>query len=210
MAFLNLKLPYCHYMRLNQNRAYPPPPQRRTLLHVGGLLQKKGVWLVIRMLRSLPEDVEIVFAGAGPEQTVLEEHVRARGLSNRIRILGDPLPDQWHQLYSTATLVILPNLWNEPLGLCALQALAYSKVVVAFRVGGIMEWIEDGVNGITLPFGATHQFQETVIQLLKEPKKLETMGKNATKIWKTQFHPETHLARLRAFYAAVANKSAVN
>ncbi|PWU08599.1 MAG: hypothetical protein C5B47_04470 [Verrucomicrobia bacterium] len=187
-----------------------PDPQRRTLLHVGGLLRKKGIWLMIRMLRSLPNDVEIVFAGAGPEQTTLERHVRARGLSNRIRILGDPLPDQWYQLYSTATLIILPNLWNEPLGFCALQALAYGKVVVTFRVGGTSEWIDDGFNGITIPFGETHQFQEAVLQLLTDSEKLRTMGKNAKKIWENRFHPDKHLARLRAFYLALVSKSVPN
>jgi len=184
--------------------------QRRTLLHVGGLLQKKGIWLVIRMLRSLPKDVEIVFAGAGPEQSALEEHVRIRGLSNRIRVLGDPLPGQWHQLYSAATLVILPNLWNEPLGFCALQALAYGKVVVTFRVGGTSEWIDDGVNGITIPFGATQQFQEAVVQLLNEPEKLKTMGENATKIWRARFHPSAHLTCLRSFYANLVEKNHIS
>jgi glycosyltransferase involved in cell wall biosynthesis len=156
---------------------------------------------VVQMLRALPEDVEIVFAGGGEEQGALERHVRTHGLSNRIRILGDPLPDQWSQLYAAATFVILPNLWNEPLGLSALQALAYGKPVVAFRGGGITEWIENGINGITVPFGARTQFQQTVVQLLNEPEKLKIMGKNAEKIWKARFHPNDHLTRLRSFYA---------
>ncbi len=180
-------------------------PRRRNLLHVGGLLEKKGVWLVVRMLRILPEDVEIVFAGGGEEQDALERHVRTRGLSNRIRILGDPLPDQWHQLYAAATFVILPNLWNEPLGFSALQALAYGKPVIAFRGGGITEWIEDGINGMTIPFGARAQFQQTIVQLLEQPEKLKIMGENAAKIWKTRFHPTDHLTRLRAFYAGFLN-----
>ncbi|MEY3481516.1 MAG: hypothetical protein RIQ71_2291, partial [Verrucomicrobiota bacterium] len=56
----------------------PPSSSLRTILHVGGLLGHKGVWMVVRMLRDLPGDVQLVLAGGGKDKELLEEHVRRR------------------------------------------------------------------------------------------------------------------------------------
>lgn len=196
---------------------YAPPPAGtrsegytsvRSVLHVGGLLGQKGVWMVVRMIRALPKDVQIVFAGGGAERELLESHVRRRGLGERVRIVGEATPEQWSLLYREATLVILPVLWNEPLGLEGLGAMAYGKPVVAFDTEGIREWLADGETGICVPFGGRRAFRDAVGGLLEDRDRLQRMGRRAHEVWREKFRPEHHLNALVAHYEKVQKEAA--
>ena len=175
----------------------------RTVLHVGGLLGHKGVWMVVRMVRELPRDVQLVFAGGGREKDMLEAHVRRRGLGDRVRIVGEPTPGQWSLLYREATLVVMPALWNEPLGLDALAATAYGKPVVAFATEGIREWLRDGETGICVPFGERAAFRDAVCALLEDRPRLQALGRRAREVWHGNFRPEGHTEALIAHYEAL-------
>lgn len=179
----------------------------RSILHVGGLLGHKGMWMVVRMARELPKDVQIVFAGGGRERQLLESHVRRRGLGERIRIVGEPTPGQWSLLYREATLVIMPVLWNEPLGLDGLAAAAYGKPVVAFATDGIREWLADGETGVCVPFGERRAFRDAVQALLGDRARLQSLGRKAREVWQEKFRPEHHTTALLAHYEDVIRRA---
>ena len=192
-----------------------PPPEAgptssvRTILHVGGLLGHKGVWMVVRMVRELPPDVQLIFAGGGSEREMLESHVRRRGLGNRVRIVGEPTPSQWSLLYREATLVVLPVLWNEPLGLEGLAAMAHGKPVVAFDTEGIRQWLTDGETGICVPFGKRLAFRAAVRSLLNDPDRLRSMGRRALEVWQEKFRPRRHLEALVGHYEALVAEASL-
>lgn len=184
-----------------------PPTQRRFILHPGGLVRRKGIWLLVREINRLPEDVDLVFAGGGGElERPFKQYVARHGLSERVRIMGAVSPAKWGQLFAQASMVVMPSLWNEPLGLAGLYAMAYGKPVVAFRSSGIDEWLEDGQTGVAIPFGARAAFMEAAAALLKDARRLQTLGAQAHDRWNACFRPEHHLERLRAYYARVAAK----
>ncbi len=172
----------------------------RTVLHVGGLLGRKGIWTMVRMVRQLPRDVQVLFVGGGQEGEALEAHVRRRGLGNRVRVLSDPTPGQLSLLYREATLVAMPVRWNEPLGLEGLAAMAYGKPVVAFDTGGVREWLAHGETGLCIPFGARWAFRDALVGLLKDPPRLQAMGRRAQEVWEKKFRPERHIDALIAHY----------
>jgi len=183
------------------------PPERPFILHAGGLVRQKGVWLMLRLLQRLDPSLDIVFAGGGgPLETPLREAVARQGLSKRVRIMGEVTLSQWSRLFSQASLVAVPSLWNEPLGLAGLYAMAHGKPVVAFRCAGINEWLEDGQTGIAVPFGDQAAFIEAVARLLECPGQRETLGARALEHWKSRFRPEHHLERLRECYRAAIAK----
>lgn len=175
----------------------------RTVLHVGGLLGHKGMWVVARMVRDLPRDVQVVFAGGGRDKDMLEAHVRRQGLGERVRVVGEPTPGQWSLLYREATIVVMPVLWNEPLGLDGLAATAYGKPVVAFDTPGIREWLRDGENGALVPLGQRRAFGQAVRALLDDRERLQSLGQRAREVWSKNFRPERHIAALLEHYEAV-------
>jgi len=182
----------------------PPISDRRYILQPGALVRHKGVWLLVRAIERLPDDVDLVLGGVGGELLEpLEQYVAANQLSNRVRVMGAVLPSQWSVLFHHASVVVIPSLWNEPLGMAGIYAMSYGKPVVAFRSGGIDEWLEDGKTGIAVRFGARKEFAEVVAGLLNDWPRLNAFGAQARKNWETRFRPELHMEKLRAFYARI-------
>ena len=177
-----------------------PSSSLRTILHVGGLLDHKGVWMVVRMLRELPADVQLVMAGGGTEKEMLEAHVRRRGLGSRVRIVGEPTPEQWSFLYRESTLVVMPVLWNEPLGLDGLAAMAHGKPVVAFDTEGIRQWLHHGETGLCIDFGDRRGFRAAVRELIDDRPKLHEFGMKAREVWHQHFTVRAYLDALVEHY----------
>lgn len=186
-----------------------PSSSLRTILHVGGLLDHKGAWMVVRMVRELPGDVQIILAGGGQEKELLEAHVRRRGLGSRVRFAGEPTPEQWSFLYREATLVVMPVLWNEPLGLDGLAAMAHGKPVVAFGTEGIRQWLRHGETGICVDFGDRAGFRAAVRDLIEDRPRLRELGAKAREVWRENFRPQRYLVSLVENYRRVAGKGAV-
>lgn len=184
-----------------------PSSSLRTILHVGGLFGHKGVWMVVRMLRDLPGDVQLVLAGGGRDKELLEEHVRRRGLGARVRIVGEPTPEQWSFLYRESTMVVMPVLWNEPLGLDGLAAMAHGKPVVAFDTEGIRQWLRHGETGICVPFGDRAGFRAAVRDLVGDRARLREFGRKAREVWQDNFGPQRHISALIGHYERVTSEA---
>ncbi len=185
-----------------------PPTARRFILQPGSLVPHKGAWLLVREIAKLPRDVDLVFAGGGGKlERPLKKYAARHGLSDRVRVMGEVNPDQWRLLFSQAALVAMPSLWNEPLGLAGLYAMAHGKPVVAFRGSGIDEWLEDGQTGLAIAHGAhgaPNAFVTAVASLLQDTPLAQKLGRGAAERWSARFQPEHHLENLRACYARMA------
>jgi glycosyltransferase involved in cell wall biosynthesis len=64
-----------------------------------------------------------------------------------VRLVGRLDSDACNALLDTAGLLVVPSLWPEPFGLVGFEAGAHGVPVAGFRVGGIPEWLTDGVTG---------------------------------------------------------------
>jgi UDP-glucose:(glucosyl)LPS alpha-1,2-glucosyltransferase len=72
------------------------------------------------------------------------------GYANHALVLGSVTPERMHEIYAQADLVIVPSQFEEPFGMVALEALAAGRPVLAFRRGGLPEFIADGQNGFLM------------------------------------------------------------
>jgi glycosyltransferase involved in cell wall biosynthesis len=116
----------------------------------------------IRRLTSRP--VVVVVAGAGPFESAYRAEVLALGCDDMVRFLGfrKDLPD----LIAAADLVVLPSV-AEAFGLVLAEALYLGTAVVATRVGGIPEIVEDGVDGVLVPPADDRALADAIVRLLE-------------------------------------------
>ncbi len=114
--------------------------------HVGSYIhQTKGQLTIIEVARRAQTerpDWHFLLLGGGRDEALFRE--RIEGLDN-IELVG--FVDNLGDYYSAFDLFVFPSL-HEALGSSLLDALCFGLPVVASRVGGIPEAIEDGVNGI--------------------------------------------------------------
>jgi glycosyltransferase involved in cell wall biosynthesis len=133
---------------------------------VGNMFAIKGQeWLV----RALPEVLKAVpsaiavFVGEGETRRSIEELARTTGVADRVVFTGsldNPLAVMEH-----ADVNVMPSI-SEGLPIALLEAMALERPVVASRVGGIPEIVQDGVSGLLVPPASPRDLSEALIRVL--------------------------------------------
>jgi glycosyltransferase involved in cell wall biosynthesis len=82
-------------------------------------------------------------------------------------------------LIETASVVVVPSRWSEPFGLVALEAALMRRPVVACRVGGLVEAVEDGVTGLLVDAEAPEALAAALIWVLTNSLEADRMGARA-------------------------------
>jgi glycosyltransferase involved in cell wall biosynthesis len=138
-------------------RTVPGFHERRGVLFAGRLTQAKGVPDVVRMAELLP-GVPVAVAGWGP----LAPEVRAAAARlDNLEYAGFLERDALAERIATSRLVALPSRWQEPAGLAALEAMAHGTPVIAYRSGGLAEYVADSGAGQVISPEVEHLVAET-------------------------------------------------
>jgi glycosyltransferase involved in cell wall biosynthesis len=125
------------------------------VLFVGRLASNKGLPALVRAFGDLhrrdPTAFLVLVGADGGEQAAVERLVRELGLTDRVRITGFVADEALlASAFREARLFALPSQY-EAFGLVLLESLAQGTPVIASRVGGIPEFIEDGKCGRLIP-----------------------------------------------------------
>jgi glycosyltransferase involved in cell wall biosynthesis len=116
------------------------------VLFAGHVIREKGGLVALEALAKLPGDAVLVVLGDGPALDELKSEAATRGLSHRVRFVG-----RWADVtpfMQSADVAICPSLWAEAAGLVNMEAQSCGLPVVASRIGGIPEIVEDGRSGM--------------------------------------------------------------
>ena len=147
-------------------RHQPHPGDRRAgVLFVGRLTPHKGIDVLIR---ALPRDAQLTIVGSEghdprPPERDYPSLLRSLAAARRVQFLGAVDDEELARQYRTAAVLVLPSVErtcygrriavSELLGLVALEAMASGTPVIASRIGGLPEIVEDGVTGYLVPPG---------------------------------------------------------
>ena len=128
------------------------------LTFIGRLQREKGVKLALAALpllrRRLARPVRLTVAGEGPFRAALEagaSRLRSADRDIDVRFAGRVNAAERSRLLAETDVVVFPSIWPEPFGLVGLEAAAEGVPVAAFGVGGVPEWLADGVTGSLAP-----------------------------------------------------------
>lgn len=136
---------------------YGVSTDRPYILFVGRITRQKGVLHLIHAIRHFHPDLQTVLCAGAPDtaeigQEMEDEVRRLQVERSGVHWISDVLsPEQLAQFYSGATLFVCPSIY-EPFGIINLEAMACGCPVVASKVGGIPEAVEDNVTGLLVPF----------------------------------------------------------
>lgn len=141
------------------------------LLHVANLKPNKGHFNVLHALELLGPNRSVVYeiVGSGGETWAAYEQdvrraVEAFGLHRSVVFHGRVSDVDRDRLYRRADVVVVPSL-AETFPLSVLEGMSYAKPVVASRVGGVEDMIEDGRSGIIVPPGSPRAIVDAIMRL---------------------------------------------
>jgi glycosyltransferase involved in cell wall biosynthesis len=157
------------------------PPGATLVVAVGRLVEKKGFAHLVDAARCV-EDVHVVVAGDGDLRPALEQ--RARGVGDRVRFVGALDRDTVARAVAAADVVAVPSVVDaagnvDGLPNTVLEALASGRALVASRVAGIPEVVEDDVNGLLVPAGDVAALAAALARLARDPAARERLGREA-------------------------------
>ncbi len=180
----------------------PAPDQPPYLVYAGRLVGEKGIDVLLAAAATLPAGVRLRLVGSGRRA----EQVRARVAAQRLSVdlLGPLPPDQVTAQLRGATAAVLPALWEENCPMAVLEAAAQGVPVVASRIGGIPELVEDGVTGVLVPPGSAPQLSAALARLVAAPGEGARMGAAGWARVRERHDPAAHAADLVHLYREVA------
>jgi len=148
------------------------------------------------ILRVLPE-ARLLLAGKGPQEENLRQQAEALGIGKSVLLPGfrEDIP----RVLNTIDVFVFPSL-QEALGTAILEALAMGKAVVASRVGGIPEVVEEGKTGFLVEPGNPAAIAGKVLLLLKNPELRGQMGDRGRRFVEAQYDNRLMVRRLEALY----------
>jgi glycosyltransferase involved in cell wall biosynthesis len=150
---------------------------RFVLLTVAHLIKAKGIEVLIRALAELPESVVLWIVGDGEESEGLCRLCSELHLVSRVFFHG--LQKNVAPFMQAADCFVCPSLWAEAAGLVNLEAAASGLPVIASRIGGIPEYVEDGRTGFLFLPGDPQELTRCVQSLYENSALYQKMSAEA-------------------------------
>ena len=109
-------------------------------------------------------------------------------------------------LMRDSRLLAVPSVWPEPFGSVGMAAARYGVPAAAFAVGGIPQWLHDGVNGHLAPGSppTSAGLADAVVRCLRDPEHYEELSRGAQQV-AARFTMERHFPELMSVFEKVTH-----
>ncbi|NJM85531.1 MAG: glycosyltransferase family 4 protein, partial [Leptolyngbyaceae cyanobacterium RM2_2_21] len=139
------------------------------LLYVGRLAAMKGLPILLKSLVQLKEahpNLQLTVVGDGEERTSLEASVQQLGLQSMVEFVGYQSQSSVRQYLQQTDIFVLPS-FAEGVPVVLMEAMATQVPVIATRIAGISELVEEGQSGYLVPPSDTEALREKIEVLIK-------------------------------------------
>ncbi|MBN1587316.1 MAG: lipopolysaccharide heptosyltransferase II [Candidatus Omnitrophica bacterium] len=133
--------------------------------------------------------------------------IRQLGLTRQVELR--PSTDRIGSVYSELDLLVLPSTGPEAFGRVLIEASAAGVPVLASRIGGIVDAVEDGVTGVLTPPGNPQILADSIVKLLRDPGRMERLRVSARRRVEKKFSLDRMVDKTLAVYEEVLAESRV-
>ena len=193
-------LPYfCPLEVRTEPRPLPPTP---TISYIGRIAPNKGHLSFIQALGQLPENWRGIMAGDITDETAkqLLEVADQSGCKHRLQLKPWASRGEVLEIMDNTTVFVFPSLWEETLGIVALEALSRGVPVVSTDVVGVEYWLNQRDCGRSVPPDDAVAIADAVLSLTRSEAALLAAGQAGIQLIKDEFSPEVHTRKLVSIY----------
>jgi len=181
---------------------------KKILISVGRLHEAKGCPYLIKAMKILKEKyphILLIVLGEGPEGKKIEEQIKELKLEKNILLLGQK--ENISEYLNASDVFVMPSLW-EGLPIALLEAMACGLPVVATRVGGVPEVVEDGKSSFLVELKNPRGLAEKIIKTLEmSEEERKKMGEHGRKIVEKKFSIEQMVKEYENLYQELLEKN---
>ncbi len=161
----------------------------KRVIFVGRLDPVKGAPLLIeamaRVLQDHP-DATLTLVGDGPARALAEAKAADLGIAGAVTFAGFQSQGRVAAMLEAADMLVLPS-FAEGVPVVLMEAMASRIPVIASRVAGVQELVEDGVAGFTVPPGDVATLAERMARLMAAPEMAARMGEAGRLVVEREF-----------------------
>jgi glycosyltransferase involved in cell wall biosynthesis len=189
----------------------PAPPSAREspsrMLFLGRFTSGKGgvraIQAAARCQRSMGNrPLQLTMAGDGPELA------RCKRLAIKLGVPTDfpgwVSPDQRLELLQKADVLIVPSLWPEPYGMVGVEAASVGVPAVAYRAGGIVDWLRPGESGELAEGFGSRTLAAALERALRDPQHHYQLRLGARRM-AHEFNGQRHVSQLETFFRDISS-----
>jgi glycosyltransferase involved in cell wall biosynthesis len=168
------------------------------ILYFGKLTPEKGVETLIRAVAKV-KSARLVAAGTGAQADELKA-LADEIAPGQVTFAGFLTGDALRQTIQRCAFFAMPSQWYENCPCTILESYSAGKAVVASRIGGIPELIDDGVDGFLFEPGNNEELAEKIALLIGTPSSMADMGRLGREKMERHYSRAMHYARLTDVY----------
>jgi glycosyltransferase involved in cell wall biosynthesis len=182
------------------------------VLFVGRLIENKGCRDLLHAVSLLPESTRakttLWIVGDGYDRASLQQSANALRISHKVRFWGSVRNDLLPNFYAAADLFIAPSVQTasgeaEGQNVALLEAAAARACVLATRIGGIGEFVKDGITGVLVEPGNPRELAAAMEKLLLDAPLRSRLAESASLDVKSRYDWRQIAAQFEQLYRQV-------
>jgi len=181
------------------------------LVFLGRLEPEKGVDTLLAAMPAIlagEPRTRLTIVGGGSLAEPLERRARELALGDAVRFQRQLPRAELGRFYATATACVLPSIWTENSPLVAYECLSAGLPMIASRIGGIPDLVEDGECGFTFRPRDAADLAQQALRLLRLSGTERARLSAAMRERSRAFRVDEHMAQLEPLYADLVRRSA--
>jgi glycosyltransferase involved in cell wall biosynthesis len=186
------------YNGVDVSKISPSGRDKGYVLYCGRLAPGKGAETLLRAHEAAGCRWPLVIAGSGP----LMDELKSR-FNRNVRFAGQLSGETLDTAIAEASVVVVPSEWCENCPMSVLEAMASGKAVIASRIGGIPELVNDRVTGLLFEPGNADELRVHLESVMSDAERRAQMGSAGRLRAENNFSLEKHNAELMAVYYSV-------
>jgi glycosyltransferase involved in cell wall biosynthesis len=175
------------------------------ILNVARLTGVKGHPVLLEAVAELRRggrDVRLTIVGDGPERERLRRQASELGIDSAVDLPGAVGQDRIRDHFAAADVFCVPS-FAEGVPVVLMEAMAMELPVVATRVMGVGELVEDGVHGLLVAPARADRLADALAQLADDPERRARMGAAGRRKVQAEFEQDASAARLAELFGAL-------
>lgn len=175
---------------------------KKILITTGRLVPQKGQTYLLSALALLPAkyNYELWIVGGGPLKTDLEKQAQKLGLENKVKFLGTrhDVPE----LLAQADIFVFSSIF-EGLGIAVLEAAIAKLPIVASKIDGLLDIIQDGQSGLLVEPKNPAALAQAIETMLEHPEQAKAMAEQAYNYVKNNFEVKVITQRYQKLFTEI-------
>jgi 1,2-diacylglycerol 3-alpha-glucosyltransferase len=154
---------------------------KNMILHVGRLSPEKNIDLLIKSLKYIKHDYNVVITSDGPQMDYLKELAAKEGVKDRVKFTGFVSKETLDEYYDKAELFVSAAVYDT-FNNCVAEALAHGVPVIINKDSGATDFVNHGKNGLILKNNDPKEYAKNIDWVLFNKEVKKALSKAGEKI----------------------------